>query len=81
MRITTLKNKNKKTRTIVDSMTIVVGLALMMSTFVTINDTDAAALKMKDTNCREGWMKLPIPNYINSNTFIFPKSSIFTFNF
>lgn len=59
MRITTLKNKNKKTRTIVASMTIVVGLALMMSTFVTINDTDAAALKMKDTNCREGWMKLP----------------------
>ncbi len=59
MRITTLKNKNKKTRTIVASITNVVALALMMSTFVTINYTDAAVLSMKDTDCREGWIKLP----------------------
>jgi hypothetical protein len=41
----------------------VIALALMMSTFVTINGADAVALKMKDTDCREGWIKLP--SYLN----------------
>ncbi len=59
MRITNLKNKNKKTRKIVASIAIVVALALTMSTFVTLNDADAASFKMKDTDCREGWIKLP----------------------
>ena len=61
MRITTLKNKNKNknTRIVVASIAIVVALALMMSTFATINDVDASVFKNKETDCREGWIKLP----------------------
>jgi hypothetical protein len=59
MRIKTLKKKNKNTRIIVASIAIVVAFALVMSTFVTINDAEATSFKMKDTDCREGWVKLP----------------------
>ena len=59
MRITTLKNKNKNTRIVVASIAIVVALALVMSTFVTVNDADATVFKKKESDCREGWIKLP----------------------
>ena len=59
MSIITLKNKNKNTRIVVASIAIVVALALMMSTFVTIGDINAAAFKNKEMDCREGWIKLP----------------------
>ncbi len=59
MRITTLKNKNKSTRIVVASIAIVVALALMISTYVTMNDVDATSFKKKEIYCHEGWIRLP----------------------
>lgn len=59
MRITTLKNKSKKKRLVVASIAIVVALALMMSTFVTISEVNATVFKQKERDCPEGWIKLP----------------------